>query len=831
MNTGDSALHKKLLQAFHLEAGERLQRLGTQLLALEEKVREGAPDPEEPIYARLVEDIHRELHSLKGASRTVGLLDIEQLCQHAESVMSAAKRGEISLAASSFDVLHAATALVEQLVEKPDAAGAEAEKRLHQLVSMLQALAAGQDIGPRPVQSWETGAPKQESPEVAESLPEEPQPQQDRSEEPSIQSPVQPPAQSHGTDGERRTAEYGRLPGTIRLATEDIGAIRAMAEDLQSTRISLSRRVRGMREAVESLQVLEGLWSEAQYEQSSRIDNPSAFAAQEAAGPNGVAHAPVYALRQADAPGAPVLAVSAVKAGGQQGEAMEAFLEACRTDFSGLRDQLSTLWRGLESDRRELEKQVSELNEAMKQVLLMPIEALTAQFPRMVRDLARQQGKEAICEVDGADIAMDRRILELLSDPFLHVLRNALDHGIETPGKRRAAGKPEAGVVRIHVERQGAGHVRIDVSDDGRGMDVEALRKQAIQAGKIDEKHAREMSREETLGLAFLSDLSTAREVTTISGRGLGMAIVRGQVEQAGGHVGLSSREGTGSTVTFVVPVTLTSFSGVVVAAGGRRFVAPKNNVLRLVRADPSMMRVSGGRKLFFNDGEMVPMANLTEVLSIPERDAGEQEARDVLIASAGGELAAVAVDEVLEEQDVMLKDLGPQLKRVRHIAGVTMLGTGELAPVLQMSDVIAAVARPGARLWAPPKPAPEIKPASRILVVEDSITSRMLLKNVLEAAGYEVTTAVDGMEGFATLNTVPVDLVVSDVEMPRLDGFGLTEKIRAEARHAGLPVVLVTSLESREHKERGLNAGANAYIVKSKFDQSNLLEVIHSLL
>lgn len=825
MNTGDSALHKKLLQAFHLEAGERLQRLGTQLLALEEKVREGAPDPEDPIYARLVEDIHRELHSLKGASRTVGLLDIEQLCQHAESVMSAVKRGEISLAASSFDLLHAAAALVEQLVENPDAAGTEAEQRLPQLVAMLQALAAGQDIGELPDLSGKAGVLEQESPTQVKPGPEEQQKQDSGAE-----SPIQPPAQSQ-TEGERRTGEYGRLPGTIRLATEDIGAIRAMAEDLQSTRISLSRQVRTMREAVESFQVLEGLWSEAQYEQSSRIEKSPAFAARQAAGSDGVARNQAFALRQADPRSSSVLAVSAVKAGGQQGEAMDAFLEACRTDCTRLRDQLTTIWRGLESDRRELDKQVAELNEAMKQMLLMPIEALTAQFPRMVRELARQQGKEAICEVEGADIAMDRRILELLSDPFLHVLRNALDHGIETPGERRAAGKPEAGVVRIHVERQGAGHVRIDISDDGRGVDTGALRERAIQSGKIDEKHAREMTREDTLGLAFLSDLSTAREVTTISGRGLGMAIVRGQVEQAGGHVGLSSRDGAGSTVTFVVPVTLTSFSGVVVAAGGRRFVAPKNNVLRLVRAEPSMVRVSGGRKLFFDDGEVIPLANLTEVLSIPERDAEEQETRNVLIASAGGELAAVAVDEVLEEQDVMLKDLGPQLKRVRHVAGVTVLNTGELAPVLQMTDVVAAVARPGARLWAPPKPAPEVKPASRILVVEDSITSRMLLKNVLEAAGYVVTTAVDGMEGFATLNTVPVDLVVSDVEMPRLDGFGLTEKIRAEARNAGVPVVLVTSLESREHKERGLNAGANAYIVKSKFDQSNLLEVIHSLL
>lgn len=814
MSSGDNGLQKKLLQAFNMEAEERLHALGTQLIALEEKVRGGGGDIiEDPESRRLVDDIHRELHSLKGASRAVNFLDIEQVCQDAESVLSAVKRGDIKLTASSFDILHAVVALVEHLA-RTVAGGRDkdAGARVETLQKALKALERGKDARLEQPARTEPSEPRRE-----------PHAEQRSDVSPAGEAPAHEAAANHSEqpaqtpqETERRTADGQSLSGTVRLATEDMSAMRAMAEDIQATRASLSRRMRELREVVESVQRLDSLWTEAMYEGGGSVLKGACVGATRIEQNNVSAN---------------VFAPDTGTATAGLGEAMNSFLEACSSDFTKVSGQLNVLWTGLEYDRRELDKQVAELSEAMKQALLMPMDALVGHFPRIVRDLARQQGKDAVCEIEGGEIAVDRRILEILNDPFMHVLRNALDHGIESPDERKRAGKPEHGMVRVRIERQGTGLVRIAISDDGRGINVDELRDKAVSSGLLDADRAATLSREELLGLVFLTDLSTAREVSTISGRGLGMAIVRSKVEQAGGHVGISSDRGKGTVLTIVVPVTLTSFAGVVVSAGGRRFVAPMDSMARLVRADKSMIRQSGGRKLFSNEGDVLPLATLAEILSIPERESPEADVRNVLVAHGGGDIAAIVVDEVLEEQEVMLKDLGPQLKRVRHIAGVSTLSTGELAPVLQMSDVVSAVVRPGVRLARPAASAPAEKKTPRILVVEDSITSRMLIKNVLEAAGYEVLTAVDGMEGFATLGSTPLDLVVSDVEMPRLDGFGLTEKIRADARLSDMPVVLVTSLDSREHRERGLNAGANAYIVKSKFDQSNLLDVIHSLL
>ncbi|MFW5734579.1 MAG: chemotaxis protein CheA, partial [Oceanidesulfovibrio sp.] len=672
MSIDDGGLQKRLLQAFNMEAEERLHALGAQLIALEEKLREGGSAIDDPASRQLVENIHRELHSLKGASRTVGFPDIERVCQDAESVLSAVKRGDIEPTASSFDVLHAVVALVEHLVRTVDGGRDEdAAERVDGLLVALRALERGEQVAFRRERMATGTTARQQAAQDDEANTAMPVATSPAAAGETPKDDADKPAQQ----AERRSTDWQSLSDTIRLPTEEMSAMRAMAEDLQAAQIALSRRLRALRDTMESMQRLDTLWTEAMYEQGS----------QAAASP-----------RRVDADEAPVLV---------RGDAMNTFLDACRDDLSNVSSALNHLWYDLDRDGRELEKNVGELTQAMKQALLMPMESLIARFPLTVRDLARQQGKEAVCEMEGADITLDRRILEILNDPFIHALRNAVDHGIETPDERRAAGKSEHGVVRIRIERQGSGMVRIEIADDGRGIDSDALRARAVDAGILDAQRAESLTRDETLGLVFLSDLSTAREVSTLSGRGLGMAIVRGKVEQAGGHVGVSSVKGKGTVLTIVVPVTLTTFNGVVVSAAGRHFVAPMDNMVRLVLADSSMVTETGGQKLLADGDDALPMASLAEVLSLPKRESDEPGVRTVLVARSGEDMAAIVVDAVLEEQEVMLKDLGPQLKRVRHIAGVATLGTGELAPVLLMGDVVSAIVRPGAPRARPAMP------------------------------------------------------------------------------------------------------------------------------
>ena len=335
------------------------------------------------------------------------------------------------------------------------------------------------------------------------------------------------------------------------------------------------------------------------------------------------------------------------------------------------------------------------------------------------------------------------------------------------------------------------------------------------------------------LSLVFQSGVSTSPVITDLSGRGVGLAIVREKVEGLGGLVSVESHAGRGSAFRITLPLTLSTFRGVHVRIGDYRFVIPIAHVEQAIRVNRDEIATVENRETIPWRGRAVSLVALADVLEIargPGVDPGDDIVQAVILSGSGREIA-FSVDEIIGEQEVLAKPLGRQLPRVRNIAGVTMLGIGKVVPLLNVADLLQSAVR-GA--GTPMKRAmPEEKTAAEksILVAEDSITARALVKNILETAGYRVKTAFDGVDALTQLKTGHFDLVVSDVEMPRMDGFGLTERIRADKALAQLPVVLVTALESREHRERGVDAGASAYIVKSSFDQSNLLEVIRRLI
>jgi two-component system chemotaxis sensor kinase CheA len=281
-----------------------------------------------------------------------------------------------------------------------------------------------------------------------------------------------------------------------------------------------------------------------------------------------------------------------------------------------------------------------------------------------------------------------------------------------------------------------------------------------------------------------------------------------------------------------VLPLTLATFRGVLVRAGDRMFIIPAVSVERVALVAASDIRTVENRETIALDGQALSLVRLSDVLEIPRAPGESADDAQVVVLGLGIDRIAFRVDEVVAEQEVLVKGLGRQLKRVRNLAGASVLGTGQVVPVLNVPDLMQSAMRPAARPLASVTGEQHAAAAKRsILVAEDSITSRALLKNILESAGYSVTTAVDGVEAYTALKTGTFDLVVSDVEMPRMDGFDLTAKLRSDKRLAQMPIVLVTALESREHRERGIDVGANAYIVKSSFDQSNLLEVIGRLI
>jgi two-component system, chemotaxis family, sensor kinase CheA len=459
---------------------------------------------------------------------------------------------------------------------------------------------------------------------------------------------------------------------------------------------------------------------------------------------------------------------------------------------------------------------------------MLPFSTLLESFPKLVRDLSRDCGKDAELAIVGGEIEIDRRILEEMKDPLVHLVRNCIDHGIETPKQRKERGKLPRATIRIAILPRSAVKVEIVVSDDGAGIDFQKVRAASVKLGLVSEEDARKTDEQQCAGLIFKSGVSTSPMITEISGRGLGLAIVREKAEKVGGTVSVETQPGAGTTFRLILPLTLARFRGILVRVGESLFVLPTRHVQRVLRVSKDEIKTAENRETIQINGRATSAVRLSDVLELTQTntDADPKRKLPVLVLAWAGEQIGFLVDEILDEREVLVKSLGKQLPRVRNIAGATILGTGKVLPVLNVADLMRSAVR-----MTPVRAARATEAPKSILVAEDSITSRTLLKSILELAGYKVKTAIDGADALAVFATEAFDLVVSDVEMPRMSGLELTAKIRAGKRLAQLPVVLVTALDSREDRERGVDVGANAYIVKSSFDQGNLLEVVRRLI
>jgi len=476
---------------------------------------------------------------------------------------------------------------------------------------------------------------------------------------------------------------------------------------------------------------------------------------------------------------------------------------------------------------------VDSLLENMRDVLMLPFSSLLEIFPKFVRDLSRDQRKEVNLVVQGEDIEIDRRVLEEMKDPLIHLVRNCIDHGIETPKERQRNNKPPQGTISISISQETRDKVEITISDDGTGINIAAVKSAAVKHGIISQEEANKLGEQELLWLIFQSGVTTSSIITDISGRGLGLAIVYEKVQKLGGEVFVETTPDTGATCRILLPLTLATFRGVLVRAGQQVFVVPTANVEKAVRVKKDDIKTVENREAIELDGRAVPLVWLEDALELPRESKRKDDSQFILafVVDSDENRIAFGVDEVLNEQEVLVKSLGENLSRVRNIGGATVLPTGEVVPIISVPDLMKSAVKVSEAPARVAVSVEEAKVTRKILVVEDSITTRVLLKNILDSAGYNAKAAVDGIDALSILKTEDFDLVVSDIDMPRMDGFNLTVKIRADKKLSELPVVLVTALESRDDQERGIEVGANAYIVKSSFHQSNLLDTIRRLI
>ncbi len=500
-----------------------------------------------------------------------------------------------------------------------------------------------------------------------------------------------------------------------------------------------------------------------------------------------------------------------------------------RSFFSEFDNHLNQLTHTAASHQHVLSHMVDHLLDETKKAAMQSFSSLLDLFPLLVHTLARDQDKQAELVIHGADIEVDRRILEEMKDPLIHAIRNCIDHGIEAPQVRAQANKQAVGRISIAISPKGGSKVEILVADDGAGIDIDKVKAAVVKHGLLAPEDAQALDEQAAMAFIFESGLTTSPIITDISGRGLGLAILREKAEKLGGQISVETRRNAGTTLRVLLPLALATFRGVLVETGDRSFICPSFHVERVLRIKREHIKTVENRETIELDKKAVALVRLDDVLKLARKPSAAEQSDllSVVLLRYADIRIGFAVDRIVSEQEFLVKSLGSQLARVANIAGATMLGDGHLTPVLNVADLMQSASKTG-----PAPAAAQITSRERrsVLVVEDSITTRMLLKNILEANGWTVRTAVDGVDALTTLKIAPCDLVVSDVDMPRMNGFDLTARIRADNNLAELPVVLVTGLESREDRERGIDVGANAYIVKSNFDQSKLIEVMSGL-
>ena len=481
-------------------------------------------------------------------------------------------------------------------------------------------------------------------------------------------------------------------------------------------------------------------------------------------------------------------------------------------------DQVRCIASDIHNRRVSEELLMESLQADIRQARLLPLLMLTESLRRAVRDLSQSLGKQIRYEFDVGQILLDKAVIEAMKDPLLHLIRNAADHGLETPEARRAAGKPGEGVIRIQAQQQGP-VVRITLSDDGRGVDYERIRARLRNSGEVAEDELPKLSERDLVAYLFQPGFTTTT-AGDVSGRGVGLDVVADTVRRLQGTVNLECSSCGGTTFVITVPVTISTIRVLTVMTGGQSFAIPSSMVVRTGRAARKDLRELEGGVVLNLNGEPLRWARLAELLGLlSSRPTTNGESWPYLLIAQANSRIVVAVDDVEDESEVLLKPLGFPLSGVPGILGGTIRADGSVQLLLDLAS--NALTASGQRSETSRT---ETEQARRIMVVDDSPTTRAIMRNVFTAAGYSVVTATDGMDALERLRSHSVDLVVSDVEMPRLNGFDLTRQIKSKF---GLPVILVTGREKEEHRREGMEAGADAYVVKSTFEGEGLLQIV----
>ncbi len=760
-----------LLNIFRDEVGEYLTIMNATLLEIETAA----------MTTEHLRELNRVAHSMKGAARAVGLKVIETVGHYMEEVFEAALHDHLQMSPDVCDLLYDGLDLIQNIVD----GGENSQETVASVLVHLEQVV----VSSVPQSNGNGRTSTNEHAPVAEEKPPETPPAPPVSQQiPAITAEIEAQANESNTLV-MRTAE-----DSVRVSVGKLDRLMAEVSELLVARMQHDER----QQDVESLRRLHGKWRrEWQAVRGAYIRLARRLQDDEA---------------------------------GDDFRLIIKFLENNQRHLQDTNQHLSQLAQVMRQDNMRLTTLSDQLQDDISAMRMVSFETLLGTFQRIVRDVARDTNKLVHFDVMGSTVEFDKTVLDALKDPIMHLLRNAVDHGVEMPDKREKNGKSPTGRVSLSVEQRG-NEIVVRIEDDGAGIDPAQIRRVAVKAGVLSQTEADLLNDDEARSLVFHPGLTTTTHVTTISGRGVGMDVVQDRVESLRGRVSVQSKIGSGTAIILNVPVSLTRIRCVVLHVGGEDYAIPSAVITRMMSMSRTEIFTAENREMIVIDERPVPLVSMGDLLgaTLSERKADEIK---LVVVRATDRTVAFEVDDLESERELVLKPLGPEIARAHFVSGAALLGTGQVMIVLDANDLVRTAT--GATLPRARSMQQKVEKAERklrVLIADDSITTRTLEKNILETAGFKVSVAIDGAEAWRMVNEADFDVVISDVEMPNMDGLLLTREIKNNSRTKQIPVILLTSLSKPEQREAGRKAGADAYLVKSQFNQGELIRTIQSVI
>ncbi|MCX7997512.1 MAG: hybrid sensor histidine kinase/response regulator, partial [Leptospiraceae bacterium] len=832
---------EELRELFRIESEEHIQVIEKGLLELEKN-----PHDYETLHL-----IFREAHSMKGASRMLGISDIESIAHIFEEVLGKASRGEFELTSTIIDVYYEALDSIKKLVSE----AVTGEKTDVDVVNVLDKLLAtkpdfSKTLPKASVISASGSSPLQEKPSIkkeqalqkesfASNVSQSPSSYESQKPSENIQKEESIPLASSNIQNESQStiiqespieqeseidkvieskkASIVHAPSTVSKKEEDadkkpvsaeqkkidtmrvepskLDALMVQSGELVVTKNRISNRVKEageiqyfyeevLRTILETKKLLTQLNKEAELNPKIRF-----------------------------------LVSSLIEISSKQNE-----------KFEQLGQNIKELKKVLSHDVARLSMTTSKIERTIYNIRMLSLNNVFNLFHRTIRDLGRETGKSIQLVIVGGEATVDKQILEELKDPLMHLIRNSVDHGLEPKEERIALGKPEIGTITL-IGKTLTDIVVIEIKDDRRGLDIEKIKQRAIEKGLFSQAEIAQMDTQKIYSLIFYHGFSTKTEVTNLSGRGVGMDVVKNFVEKFRGEIEIDSELGKGTTFKLKLPIKFSTTHVLILSVGEQKYGIPTENIVLTKSIRFEDIFILEGKKTILIEKEPVYVVFLQDYLEISEnkskKASQERKSAPCILLKVSTSKFAVVVDSVIEKNEVIIKPFEGILKRVRNVTGVTILDSGEVCIILNPRDLVDSILKKSLSIVSSTIGEEKIETLPRVLVIDDSLTTRVQVKRILDAEGFIVDLAVDGEEGFEKITKQNYKCIVTDIEMPGMDGISLVKKLRSMEKYQDLPIIILTSQGSEKHIQQGKEAGASAYLIKSKFDRNDLITLV----